>query len=229
MPTDSNRAERHRIGAVYRSYDEDGSTRRWDADQPGNAAILAERSHAVEQLFEGVAEPARTLELGCGTGKVLAELPIGGGLRLGVDVLGSRLRQATGSGRVLSFVRADGVELPLAGSSIDLAVAFTLFSSVLENGIREEIAHEVTRVVRPGGHLLWYDLRRTNPRNRQVRPVTRRELGTLFPDWTVEVTSCTLLPPLARRLGPTTSRCYRHLARLGFLRTHLVGLLTRPG
>jgi len=38
----------------------------------------------------------------------------------------------------------------------------------------------------------------------------------------------TLLPPLARRLGPATPLAYPVLAALPPLRSHLIGLLRKP-
>lgn len=220
--------DRRRIEAVYRSYDLDGSVERWDRTQPGNAAILAERAREVGRVLTDLPAPRRTLELGCGRAQVLRSLPVGDGPRLGVDILGARLHAAAPASPPVLLVEGDGAALPLADGTIDLVATFTVFSSVLDEEVQASIAQELARVLRPGGRLLWYDLRRANPANRWVRPIDRRDLRMLFPGWTAELTSTTVLPPLARRLGPRTERWYPRLARLRPLCTHLIGLLTRP-
>ena len=83
----------------------------------------------------------------------------------------------------------------------------------------------LARVLRVGGGVLWYDFRFNNPANRNVRGMGRRSIIRLFPNFELRLQSLTLLPPLARRLGPLTSVLYPALARLPFLRTHWLGLL----
>ena len=54
---------------------------------------------------------------------------------------------------------------------------------------------------RPGGALLWYDLRVNNPSNSSVRKIDKTELAALFPGLAGPVQSTTLAPPLSRRLA----------------------------
>jgi hypothetical protein len=49
----------------------------------------------------------------------------------------------------------------------------------------------------------------------------------LFPDLDLKLRSVTLAPPVARRLGPLTPFGYHALVALPFLRSHLLGLLTK--
>jgi hypothetical protein len=64
--------------------------------------------------------------------------------------------------------------------------------------------------------LIW-EPRIPNPLNRNTLLVDRRLLRHALPDLTLEVRSLTLLPPLARRLGPGA---YHRLARVPALHTH---------
>jgi hypothetical protein len=84
---------------------------------------------------------------------------------------------------------------------------------------------EARRVLAPGGTLLVYEPRIPNPLNRRTRHIRRDELarlgGTRFE-------SITLLPGLARRLGPVTERVYPTLARITVLRSHRLAVWTKP-
>ena len=75
----------------------------------------------------------------------------------------------------LLLVRADGRELPFPDHRFDLTFQGTMLSSVLDPGHRETIAAEMRRVTRPGGLILWYDMRVTRPDNREVTAVGPRE------------------------------------------------------
>ena len=72
-----------------------------------------------------------------------------------------------------------------------------------------------------------YDFRRDNPRNRNVRGVEARQVRELWPEFDVDLSALTLLPPLARRLGSQTARWYPRLSRVSALNTHLIGTITK--
>jgi hypothetical protein len=62
--------------------------------------------------------------------------------------------------------------------------------------------------------------------NPHVRGMGKGRIQQLFPGAHLQVRTLTLLPPVARRLGPFTSILYPILAKLP-LRSHLVGLISR--
>jgi len=93
----------------------------------------------------------------------------------------------------------------------------------LDAEIRKSVARDVTRVLRPGGHLLWYDMRVPGP-NRSIRAMPRREIRRMFPHMEFRFRSLTVVPPLARRLGSFDRRAYPVLAAVPPLRSHLIGL-----
>jgi ubiquinone/menaquinone biosynthesis C-methylase UbiE len=104
---------------------------------------------------------------------------------------------------------ADGA-LPFADSSFDGVV----LKDLLEH-LADPVAtvREARRVAGPDGLVVVWDLRRT------ARAVSaaflRRELGP-----GLRTQTSTLVPPVARRLGPATERLYPLLVRLPPLRTH---------
>src|SRR5687767_6228526 len=99
MPTDHEIA---RLRDVYRHYRESEATRaRWDGANPGNQAILRERARAVGKMLGGAGllplSCSRVLEIGCGTGQVLAGLTEWGALPEnlhGIDLLPDRIEEA---------------------------------------------------------------------------------------------------------------------------------------
>ena len=89
---------------------------------------------------------ARVLELGCGTGRLLAR--VRAPVRVGVDVSREMLRHARA--RALPVVLADAHRLPFAGSSFDVILAGKGTFRYLDH---ERAFAECARVLGPGGRL----------------------------------------------------------------------------
>lgn len=199
------------------------------AGNPGQAAMIAERDAVVLGLLASIDPPVRALlDIGCGEGAVLAmlaprlklELPIG------VDVLAERVERGRTAHPSLDLRVADATALPFENCSFDAVLAMTVFSSVPHH-VRQAIALEIARVLRPGGGFVWYDMRRKNPSNPDVHPFRRADVAVLFPGWDIHSRSLTLAPPVARRLGSLTRIVYPLLAAVPLVRTHEAGL-ARP-
>ena len=202
----------------------------------GDLAIIDERERALAALLQsdGVSSlvDTRVVDLGCGQGdsmRTLIELGADPARLTGIDAEPDRFclarRRLPGS----SFVRADGGALPVRADALDVVSVFTLFSSIETHEARAGVAAEIDRVLRPGGLVVWYDLRIPNPANPSVSPPRRREVQAVFPGYRLRVRGVTVLPPLARRLGRFTPMLYPVLAAIPVTRTHLVGVLTKSG
>jgi hypothetical protein len=89
------------------------------------------------------------------------------------------------------------------------------------------VAADITRVLAPGGALLWYDFAVNNPRNPNVRRVGRKELQGLFPELRGSIRSVTLAPPLVRLVAPKSWLLATALEAFPFLRTHLLAVLLK--
>jgi len=210
-----------------------GPDRRWSITNAGNRAIHAERGQkllaAQRRAVQGRAPgPPRALDLGCGAGdghRELRALGLVGRVVVGADRARARLPVAQAAG--LLAVVAEGGALPFRGASFDTVSTLTLFSSV-PCPARSVVADEIARVLAPGGLVLWYDTRVANPWNAATAPVPRREIAGLFPGFAIDVGHATVVPQLARRLGPFTGVAYRWLSRAPWLTTHLVGVLQKP-
>jgi 2-polyprenyl-3-methyl-5-hydroxy-6-metoxy-1,4-benzoquinol methylase len=217
---------------VYASYDSSPSVRnRWSAENPGNAAMLRERERVLGAMLLGrlgrpLAE-SRVLDAGCGWGHLmawLAELGVPAGNLTGVDMIGNRLAAAREAYPGFRFLEADLSTLQEPVGSYDLIVCSTLFSSIKSESAAARVAANLRRLLRSDGAIVWYDIRYPNPWNPHVRPLRRADIATLFPDLRQRLESLTLVPQLARRLGPAVS-AYPVLAALPPLRSHLGGLL----
>lgn len=174
----------------------------------------------------------RVLEVGCGRGAWLQRL-IGWGVdphRLsGIDLLEDRIATALRVCAPGTDARvATATALPYASATFDVVLQVTAFSSILDPGVRAAAAAEMRRVVRPGGAILWYDLRVDNPRNPDVRGIRRAELVRLFPGWRADLRAVTLAPPLARRVAAVAPGAARLLGGVPWLCTHYLATLSAP-
>ncbi len=169
------------------------------------------------------------LEVGCGSGGVLQELLSYGAdpRRLfGIDLLPERLAQARERLPHLPVSCASGTDLPYPTNSFDLILQFTVFSSILDQGICYTVASEMLRVLRPGGAILWYDFW-INPINKQTRGIRPAEIKDYFRGCRFAFNRITLAPPLARRLVPLTWIGALILEKLDILNTHYLAII-RP-
>jgi ubiquinone/menaquinone biosynthesis C-methylase UbiE len=225
-----------RLKDVYERYEQqDMSARRWSLDNAGNRAIMAERRRATRTLLSkhGLVPlgERKLLEIGCGTGHVLAafeELGARPENLHGIDLLPQRIERARMNFPRLHFEVGNAEALDHPDASFDLVLLFVVLSSILDPVMRHNVAHECTRVLCPGGSILWYDIRFDNPQNRNIRGITRPQIAELFPGFDLDACTLTLVPQLARRLGPLTPRLYPLLAAVPVLRTYTMALLSLP-
>jgi ubiquinone/menaquinone biosynthesis C-methylase UbiE len=229
-------SEVDRLKLVYREYGERGwGETKWSATNRGNAAIRREREQKLQQLLQRAGflplNERRILDVGCGTGETLAGFDAWGTRPenlFGVDLLADRIRRAKENFPGINFEEANAETLPFANGFFDLVMAFTVFTSILDPQMMRNLSREITRVLRSGGAVIWYDFRMNNPLNPHVRGISRRGIRDLFPEFQSRLVSITLMPPLARRWGSLTDLLYPWFASLPFLRSHYLGLLTKP-
>jgi 2-polyprenyl-3-methyl-5-hydroxy-6-metoxy-1,4-benzoquinol methylase len=227
--------EVQRIQSVYADYSRSDSVlRKHDSSNRGNIIIEAERVAEAASLlrtwFPTPLERCRVLDIGCGRGDFLHWLHQAGvpaGNLLGVDLLAERVELARQTYPELTFQQANAEEIDFPERCFNIVVCFAVFSSILDPAMARNVAATAARMLADDGVILWWDMRYRNPVNPNVRPMTRRRIRALFPDHHVLLRSTTLLPPLARHLGPHTSFLYSRLVRLPPLRSHNVGVVSR--
>ena len=154
------------------------------------------------------------LDVGCGEGQQLLDLVSWGAQPAdlaGIDLLEARVARATARARQPAATeKSSGPDLRVGTRPIcrgrttifDIAHQNTVFTSILDAGIKRDVAGEIVRVLKPGGVLIWYDFLFNNPQNPNVKGIGAREVRSLFPSCHVRFRRVTLAPPIARRLVP---------------------------
>ena len=176
-------------------------------------------------------EEQKILEVGCGTGHWLGELIKWGASPenlTGIDLFSERL--ATGWSTLtakVGLVQANATHLPLSTGAFDLVLQSTVFTSILDAAMKQAVAREMLRVLKPRGLILWYDYHRNNPWNKDVRGVKKGEIHDLFPGCRIQLQRVTLAPPLTRLLAPYSFLLCAILEKLLIFNTHYLGVIRK--
>ncbi len=234
--SDDTSREQDRIRAVYHNWlaREQVSAYAWH--RPDVLEQGAERQRMAGRMLAATIgadlSRARVVDVGCGSGGFLRQL-----IDWGADP--ARLAGTEYQPERLDLARqrtADGVRWHLgdldfaADGSFDLAVANTVFSSILEPQARARLAAEMWRTVMPGGWCMVFDFRYNNPRNQEVRRVQRAELAKWWPGDNQLYRTLLLAPPIARRLERAPHLVPALLtACVPLLRSHFIYMVRKPG
>jgi SAM-dependent methyltransferase len=174
---------------------------------------------------------SRILDVGCGDGTWLLEFIQWGAdptALCGIDLLPERLSRAKFRIPQADIRPGSASELPWPDETFDLVTQFTVFTSILDPLLKQAVANEMVRVLRPGGAILWFDFRMSNPRNPHVRGMRAAEIRDLFAGCEVQLSSVLLAPPLARLITKWSWPLTECLHTVPLLRTHNVGLIRKP-
>ena len=107
----------------------------------------------------GLDASSRILDLGCGYGRVTAELAARGHQRIvGVDSSAGMLARARSENRGPGYVRAESLRLPFADASFDAALLLAVLTCIPDRGAQATLLSELSRVLAPGGLLFVSDL-----------------------------------------------------------------------
>jgi|RhiMetStandDraft_8_1073273.scaffolds.fasta_scaffold10061_2 ubiquinone/menaquinone biosynthesis C-methylase UbiE len=230
---DSSYIEEARIRAAYAKRQKDDA--RYSYFNMGNLFEKQERERRLLTLLKlydlAPLHTKKILEVGCGTGSQLREF-IKWGARpeniTGIDLLVDRVAEARHlCPEAVRVGYGNAVELAYPDATFDLVVQSTVFTSVLDTSMKQQIASEMLRVVKDDGHILWYDYHANNPWNPDVRGVKRREISQLFPGCRIKLQRITLVPPLVRRLAPYSWLTCYVLGKIPWLCTHYLGLISK--
>ncbi|MFZ2087523.1 MAG: class I SAM-dependent methyltransferase [Desulfobaccales bacterium] len=224
--------ETERIKAAYRRR-HCGDLYSWFT--PGHLHYIQERERRVLNFLRRSGLPRledlHILEVGCYTGYWLGEL-VKWGARpenlTGIDLFSENLVTARSiQAPKVGLALANAAYLPFRPSSFDLVLQSLLFTSILDPVMKQAVAGELLRVLKPQGFILWYDYHANNPWNADVLGVKRKEIQRLFPHCLINLQRVTLAPPLARFLAPYSFLLCSLLEKLRFLNTHYLGIIQK--
>jgi SAM-dependent methyltransferase len=194
-------SETDRIARAYEDL-EQRAGRRWSGSNRGNQAILAERRDLTRRLLGGAGwiplGDRRVLEVGSGHGSELAglrELGASPPNLIGVDLLPDRVAVAQTTYPGLDFRIGNAEHLDFGDATFDLVMALTVFSSIFDPSMAANVAAEIRRVLKPGGALLWYDVRYDS---NTIETCTRSAPGV-----------CARCSPTSRAGSPRSRSCLR--------------------
>jgi SAM-dependent methyltransferase len=95
----------------------------------------------------------RTLEIGCGEGRVARALVERGHRVVGIDGSRTLVRYARDADVASAYAVADGTALPFGDATFDTVVAYNALQAMAEMGDMGRAVREAGRVVKPSGHL----------------------------------------------------------------------------
>jgi len=171
------------------------------------------------------------LDVGCGSGSWMQQFIRWGArpeLVTGIDLRPEALAKARATlPAAVRLEQGNAAALPFAPELFDIVLQSTMFTSVLDPSLRQQIASEMLRVLKPGGLILWYDFLLNNPRNPDVRGVRKREIFSLFSGCTFDLRRVTLVPPVLRWLAPRSWFLTYMLGRVRPFCSHYLGVITK--
>jgi len=221
-----------RLRGEYERRDRDlNICRDYSPFNPAHLYNLQSRQRQMLSLLRQAGIPSleglRILDLGCGYGGTSLELLHAGASPETLhrcDILFYRLAGSNTRLMNLPLINADGQDLPFSNGQFDLVLQSTVFSSILDSGLKKKIAEEIIRVQKPGGIILWYDFW-LNPTNKQVSGIHPSEIKGLFPGHRFIFRRITLAPPLTRRLIRISWTACTLLESLKIFNSHYLGLI----
>jgi SAM-dependent methyltransferase len=229
--------EESRIRAAYRARADRGASAAYTWSSPAYVFEAHERERALLRLLaQARALPLagrRILDVGCGSGRGLRELLRWGAepeALAGIDLRDDALSQARRTMAPAVRIECGSAAcMPFGDGAFDLVVQATMMSSVLEPELRQRIAGEMLRVLKPGGTIVWYDVCANNPSNRDLRCVGREEIRALFAGCRIRLERIVLAAPVRRRLAHRSWLACYVLGRIPLLCTHYGGTIVKPG
>jgi SAM-dependent methyltransferase len=227
-------AEQERITRVYRGWHGGAALARYAWHRPDIVFQHAMRTRVLSRMLAtnlGTDLGAkRVIDVGCGTGSFLRQLIDWGATP--ANLLGTELQQDR-----LDLARARsapdvrwhcGPLSALPADSADLVSANTVISSVLDPELRQRLAGDMWRVLKPGGWCLVFDFRYNNPRNPHVRKLTRAELDGYWQGQRQHYQTLLLAPPVGRALAALPALVTETLAALAPpLRSHFMYMVQK--
>ncbi len=226
--------ELKRIQNVYEKRMDSAIVDRYSLFRPGELYGLQQREKTTLKMLRRAGwnslRGRSILEIGCGRGHRLADFQRWGADSTclhGIDLMSAFVRDAKQHFPNYTISQSSGHQLPYRDASFDLVMQSTVFTSINDVSLRQQIAKEMLRVVKPNGIIIWYDFRYPNPRNADVFPLSQGDIRALFPNTSCTLSSLTLLPPLARKIAQYSFLACQLLELFPPLRSHYLGVIQK--
>jgi ubiquinone/menaquinone biosynthesis C-methylase UbiE len=153
-------------------------------------------------------QTARVLDVGCGEGTgMMTFLRVGftpANLH-GLDFQEERIRRAKEMLPGINFNWGDATRIEFPDSTFDLVTESTLFIHSVDQALSLQIAGEMLRVARPGGHLILTDWIYSKPGSSAYKALSQKRIKSLFgvgrQTTRVGIFRGPLIPPIGRFLS----------------------------
>lgn len=224
--------EEERIKLAYRRRHRDAEI--YSLFNPGHLFITQQLEKELIRLLQPYQitplSNKKVLDVGCGTGWLFKQLIRFGAdpeNMCGVDLLPEAIEEARKISTKIDIRQGNADTLPFGDESFDLVAQFIMFSSILDDVMRKDVAEEMLRVLKNNGIILWYDYFVSKPTNRDVKGVGRREIMRLFQNCVFNFRRVTLAPPIARAIAPYSFLLCCFLDKIPWLRTHYLVVIKK--
>ena len=224
--------ELDRLKNVYK--DRESINTRYNPVLPENYYIVSSREKIfIKSLLNNFGtdfSDLKVLDLGFGAGNDIFTL-IKAGFKTenisGVEVIEERFNRLKNILPETSLKLNTGFNIPFPDNSFDLIVQSTVFSSILNQNSRKELADEMIRVLKPGGKIFFYDLKYPNPWNKNVLKIDHKELDILFSSHHRESISVTLNPVIVRKIAKHSIILCEILEQIPVFCSHYYTVITK--
>lgn len=224
--------EPDRINDTYNKYLKNNTIReKWSKNNIGNILMQKELYDTINNYIiqkDLNFKKSKMLEVGCAGGSVISNFKnfgVNENNITGIDIRKNRLEDAKTLYPNVEFCYMDAQNLTFKDNFFDIITVFTLFSSVIDISIKQNIANQIKRVLNETGIIFYYDLKIPSS-NKNVLSLRKREIRSLFPDMKLEFKSITLIPPISRLIGDYSKLLYPLLSSVFFLRSHYLVLIS---
>jgi len=102
----------------------------------------------------------RILDVGCGSGfwlRAFLEFDALPKDLVGIDVSDARIEFARAKNPLITLLHTDGITIPFDDASFNLVTQSVAFSTMRSAALRSHVVSEISRVLKPGGFVFWWD------------------------------------------------------------------------
>jgi len=198
--------EAKRISLLYNHFDMNESSE-YSLLKLHNLLTYQRREREIVKLFQNNKIPSlkdyKILDVGCGIGGELRRfISLGANPDnlYGIDLTPERINIAKAISPNINFYCSNAELLNYENNYFDIIIQSVMFSSILDDNMKINIAKEMLRVMKPDGFILWYDFFYHNPHKNNVKGITIREIRNLFPGCLLQFKRIQIIKPILRRI-----------------------------